>query len=51
MYASNPWNAGFGYFNFGGDERFITKYIYCINDDIIEMLNNGLIVDVYANWM
>ena len=50
MCVSNPPNANFGDLPFDGDQRFITRrQIYCINEYIVEILNNGLIVDVYMN--
>ena len=50
MYEGNPQNEDFDDSPFDGDETFITRrWIYCINDDIIERLNNGLIVGVYTN--
>ena len=52
MYVRNPWNANFDDLNFDGDQRLINRrQIYRINDDIVEILNNGPIVDVYMNWM
>ena len=52
MYGSNPWNCDFDDLNFDDDEMFIAKgWIYRINYDILERLNNSLIVDVYTNWM
>ena len=37
---------------FYGDQRFINRgQIYCINDDIVETLNNGSIIYVYTNWI
>ena len=52
MYESNPWNADFDDLSFDGNERFITRqWIYRINDDIIERLNNGSIFDIYTNIM
>ena len=50
MYVSNPQNSDFGYLPFDGDQRLITgQRIYLVNDDIVERLENGLIVDVYMN--
>ena len=50
MYKSNPQNSDFDDLPFDGDERLITRWqINRINDDVIERLNNGLIVDVYTN--
>ena len=52
MYESNPQNSDFDDLTFYGDEIFITRQrIYRINDDLVEMLNNGLIVEVYKNLM
>ena len=50
MYVSNTLNGDFDELLFDGDERLITRRrIYFINDDIVERLNNGSIVDVYTN--
>ena len=50
MYVSNPRNADFDELLFYGDQRLISgRRIYCINDDIIERLNNGSIVDIHMN--
>ena len=52
MCVSNPQKANFDDLPFDGDQRLITKqWIYCIHYDIIEMLNNGLVIDVYMNKM
>ena len=52
MYISNPQNDDFNNLPFYGDERLITgQWIYCVNYDIVERLNNGLILDAYKNWM
>ena len=52
MYESNTKNANFYDLPFYGDERLIYgRRIYCVNDDIVERLNNGLNIDIYANWM
>ena len=52
IYVSNPQNDDFDDFPFDGDKMLINRRkIYRINDDIVEMLNNGLIVDVYTNQM
>ena len=52
MYKSNNQNADFDYLPFDGDESLITRrLIYHINDDIVEMLNNGFIVYVNMNQM
>ena len=52
MYESNPQNYNFNDLPFDGDERLITRLqIYCLNDIVVEMLNNSLIVDVYINLM
>ena len=52
MYESNNINYNFYDLHFGGEEMLLTRrQIYCINDDIVERFNNGLIVDVYTNWM
>ena len=35
-----------------GDQRLISRRrIYRINTDIVEMLNNGSMVDIYTNQM
>ena len=50
MYVINPRNADFDDLTFDSDENLITRRrIYSINDDIVERLNNGLIVNVYTN--
>ena len=50
IYKSNPQNAYFDDLPFDGDEKLISRRrIYGINDDIVFMLNNGLIVYVYTN--
>ena len=50
IYVSNPQNADFGDLNFDGNERLISRRkLYCINDDIVERLNNGSIVYVNMN--
>ena len=42
----------FDYLSFDGDERLITiQKIYCINNDIVESLNNAFIVEVNMNRM
>ena len=47
--VSNPWNAKFSESTFYGNQRLITRQqIYCINDNIVEILNNILIIDVYT---
>ena len=52
MFEINPWNDNFNYLHLDGDERLITtRQIYCIYNDIVERLNNGLIVDVNKNQM
>ena len=61
MYVSNNQNYEFDDLLFNGDERLINiQLIYCINDDILEMfengyiierLNNVLVVDIYTNRM
>ena len=51
MYVSNPRDANFDDLIFDGNERLITRWkIYYINDDIVDRLKNGSIVDVYTNW-
>ena len=50
MYVNNPLNVDFDHLPFYGDKSSITgRIIYCVNDDIVEMLNNGSIIDVYTN--
>ena len=50
MYVSNPQNSDFNDLTFDGDQRLITgRQIYFVNDDIVERLNNGFIVDIYTN--
>ena len=52
MYVSKPQNSDVDDLPFNGDQNLITiQRIYYINDDIIERLNNGLIVDVNTNIM
>ena len=52
MYESNPWNDNLYDLYFDGGERFINIWqIYCINDDIMEIPNNGSNVGVYINRM
>ena len=52
MCVSNTQNSDLDYLPFDGDKMLITKWwIYCIDGDIIEILNNGLIIDVYINRM
>ena len=52
MYVSNPQNSDFGDLTFYVYQRLIVgRQIYSVNDDIVERLENGLIVDVYMNWM
>ena len=44
----NPQNAHFDDLLFDCDERFIAiRLMYCINDNIVERLNNGSIFDMY----
>ena len=50
--GSNPQNADFGDLPFDYDQRLITRrLLYCINDNIIEMLNNSSIIDAYTKRM
>ena len=50
MYVSNPRNADFDDLRFYGGQRFIAgRIMYGINDDTVEILNTGLIVDIYTN--
>ena len=52
MYEVNTQNDDFDDLTFGGDEMLITRRrIYRINDEIVEIPNNGSIVDVYTNIM
>ena len=51
-YVSNPQNEDLDYLPFYVDERLFTIWwIYCKNDDIVEMFNSGLIIGVNMNWM
>ena len=52
MYVSNTQNYDLYELSFDSDEMLITiLWIYCINDVIVESLNNGLIVNMYINWI
>ena len=52
MYVSKPQNSDFDDLPLNGDQNLINIHIiYHINDDIIEGLNNGFIVDVNTNRM
>ena len=52
MYVSNPLNSDSDGLNLYGDKMLIDiRWIYFVNDDIIEKLKNGLIVDIYMNRM
>ena len=52
MYVSNTWNENFYDLPLYGYQSLISgQRIYFVNDDIIEMLNNFSISDVYTNWM
>ena len=52
MYVSNPQNENFDDLPFDGDQMLITRWrMYGVNDDIVERLKNGSIVDVYTNQM
>ena len=52
MNEINPRNPDFYYLPFDGYQRLITRHQIChVNDDIVEMLNNGPIVDIYMNQM
>ena len=52
MYVSDPWNANFDDLTFDCDQRLIARWKkYAVNDYIVEILNNGSIVDVYMYWM
>ena len=47
IYESDPQDSDFDDLPFDGDERLITRQkIYCINDDIIFRLKNGLSVEL-----
>ena len=47
IYEINPPNADFDDVPFGGDESLIPRRrLYCINDNILFRLKNGLAVDV-----
>ena len=48
MYVSNPRNVYFDELPLDDNQSLITgRRIYCIKDDIVDMLNNGLIIDIY----
>ena len=50
MYLINTKNCDIYYLLFYGDEILITRrQIYCINDEIVEKLNNGSIIRVSTN--
>ena len=52
MCVSNPQNANFYHLPFYGDQSLITrKFIDSVNDDVLEMLNNGSIIGIYTNIM
>ena len=52
MYKNNPRNDDLDTLTLDGDESLITRQkVYSINDNIVESLNNGLIVDVCKNLM
>ena len=52
MCVCNRQNADFGDLPYYGDQRLIAGWrIYCVNDDIIGMLSNCLIIDIYKNQM
>ena len=52
MYVSNPQNTDFDELPIYGYQRLIAGgQIYDVNDYIVEMLNNGSILDVYTNRM
>ena len=52
MYVSNPQNVDFDDLPFYDDQMLITRrQIYSVNDDIIERLINGSIVEGYRNRM
>ena len=52
MYVSNLRNAKFDDLPFDGYQRLISGgQMYCVNDDIVERLKNGLIIDIYTNRM
>ena len=47
IYKSNPQDTDFDDLPFDGVERFTARrQIYCINDDIIFRLNNGLSISI-----
>ena len=50
MYVGNPLNNVFDELPFDENQMLITRHQkYFIKDDIIEMLKNSSIVDVYKN--
>ena len=52
MCVNNPQNDNLYDLPLDGDQMLITRWqIYCINDDIVEMLNNNPVVGVYTNRM
>ena len=52
MYVSDPLNVNLVYLHFNGNQRLITGWlIYHINDDIVESLNNGYVIDVNTQQM
>ena len=52
MYEINPRNYDFIDLPFDSEQRLITGLqIYCVNDDIVFRLNNGLIIDINKNQM
>ena len=52
VYESYPQNCDFGNLSFDGDEILMARQqIYCINDDIVDRLNNDSIVDMCMNRM
>ena len=49
IYVSNYRNADLDDLPFNGNQRLIAGWwIYCVNSDIVESLNNGLFVDIYT---
>ena len=52
MYVSNRQNNDFNDLLCDDDQSLITRqWIYCVNDGIVESLNSGSIIEVYANIM
>ena len=48
---SNPQNSVFDNLPFYSDQRLITGKKNCVDNDIVERLINGFIVNIHANLM